>query len=451
MRYMKMRKLGVIIGVAVVSQGVQADSTAPANTQSDSNGFVEDSRFNILLKNYYFNRDRKNGLDDFRDWTQGIQGTFNSGYTQGPVGFGVDAVAYSGIRLWGPDRYAGDGTLTLDHRADGSVENNSAYGKAGAALKMRVSKTELKIGEMRTTNSPIFATGGLRLTPQTATGINITSNEIDGLYLEGGHFWSGSSESTTSGDGDLFAAYAFVRSDKVDYFGGRYLINDQLSTSLYAARLEDLWNQYYTNVNYTLPLSNKDALNFDFNLYRTLEEGDAKAGAINNTAWSFSTQYSFGVHKMTLGYQKIHGDTPFDYIGFGDGRGSYSIYLGNSAQFSDYNGPNESSWKVQYDYVFSNYGLPGLSAGARYVWAYGVDGTHLAADSVYRKSDGSPAYGADGKHHEVDFETKYVVQSGWAKDLSVLARVVVHSANSDQGEGDLKQFRLITEYPISVF
>lgn len=447
----KTRQLGVVIGAAIFAQGVNSAPLPSVGDQSSAKGLVEDSHLDVLLRSYYFNRDRKNGLHDFRDWSLGIQGTFASGFTQGTVGFGVDALAYSGTRLWGPDRYAGDGALQLDHQPDGSVENATSYGKAGAALKMRVSKTQIKVGEMRVGNSPIFAVGGLRLTPQTATGINVMSNEIDNLYLEGGHFWSGSSEATTSGDGDLFAAYAYVRSRKIDYFGGRYIVGENLSASLYTSRLEDIWKQYYANLNYTLPLPDNQALNVDANLYRTLDDGEANAGPINNTALSISTSYDVGHHTFSLGYQKIHGDTPFDYVGFGDGRGSDSNYMGNSAQFSDYNGPNETSWKAEYNFNFAGYGLPGLTAGARYVWGYNVDGTHLATDSVYRTSDGAPLYGSDGRHHEVDLDLRYVVQSGVAKNLSLRARGVVHSANQDQGEGDLKQIRLIADYPISIF
>lgn len=447
----KTRKLGIAIGVAVMSQGVSAAPLPSIESQSDAKGLIEDSHLDVLLRSYYLNRDRKNGAHDFRDWTLGIQGTFASGFTQGPVGFGVDALAYSGTRLWGPDRYAGDGALQLNHRADGTVDNQPSYGKAGAALKMRVSKTQVKVGEMRVGNSPIFAVGGLRLTPQTATGINVMSREIDNLYLEGGHFWSGSSEATTSGDGDLFAAYAFVRSRKIDYFGGRYIFGKSLSASLYTSRLEDVWNQYYANLNYTMALNDNQALNFDANLYRTLDEGEAKAGPINNTALSLAATYDVGFHSFILGYQKIHGDTPFDYVGFGDGRGSDSNYMSNSAQFSDYNGPNETSWRAEYNYSFGGYGWPGLTAGARYVWGYGVDGTHISDKSVYRSSDGAPLYGEDGRHHEVDLDLRYVVQSGVAKDLSLRARGVVHSSNQDQGEGDLKQIRLIADYPISIF
>ncbi|MFL6535202.1 MAG: OprD family outer membrane porin, partial [Pseudomonas sp.] len=79
-----------------------------------------------------------------------------------------------------------------------------------------------------------------------------------------------------------------------------------------------------------------------------------------------------------------------------------------------------------------------------------IDGTGLAANSQYRNSVGAPLYGDDGKHHETNFEAKYVVQSGPAKDLSFRVRQAWHYANADENEGDIKEFRLIVDYPISV-
>ncbi|WP_122770735.1 OprD family outer membrane porin, partial [Pseudomonas viridiflava] len=116
------------------------------------------------------------------------------------------------------------------------------------------------------------------------------------------------------------------------FLGGKYAVTDSLGVAFYAAKLEDIWDQYYGNVNYVLPLGNEQSLAFDVNLYRTLDEGSAKAGSINNTTYSASAAYSFlAAHTVTIAYQKVDGDTPFDYIGIGDNnRGVDSIFLANS-------------------------------------------------------------------------------------------------------------------------
>lgn len=453
MKVMKWSAIALAVTAAATSQLAMAE--AFVSDQAEAKGFVEDSTLTLLLRNYYFNRDNKNGGNDQRDWTQGIHGVFNSGFTTGTIGVGIDAFAYGGVKLWGPDRYAGSGNLTVDSEPRPTQENpnavhrdnDDAFGKAGAAVKFRVSKTMLKVGDQQPSTSPVFAVGGSRLVPQTATGFSLMSSELQGLDAEAGHFYSSTGQTTTSRSGELWANYAGVSAKTADYLGGRYTVNDQLSVGLYGSKLDDIWDQYYGNVNYVLPLAGDQSLTFDVNYYRTTDEGSSKAGNIDNNTYSLSTAYAFMPgQSLTLSFQKVNGDTPFDYIGVGDNNsGGDSIFLANSIQYSDFNGPGEKSWKLQYNLDLASYGIPGLSFMTRYAYGYDIDGTKVDASSPY-----AGLYGEDGKHHETNLEAKYVVQAGPAKDLSFRIRQAWHSANSDQYDGDAKEFRLIVDYPISI-
>jgi len=432
------------IALAVTAASTQlASAAAFVSDQADSKGFVEDATLNMLLRNYYFNRYSFGSDHKSADWTQGIQGVFTSGFTQGTIGVGIDAFGYLGLKLDGSKGTTGTNNLTV-----GEDGPNDSYGKAGAAIKFRVSKTMLKIGDQQPSTAPVFAVGGSRLTPQTASGISLMSSEIKGLDLEGGHFYSASSESSTNRDGSLWATYANVQANSIDYAGGKYAFNDNFTASLYGAKLEDIWNQYYTNLNYVLPLADTQSLTFDFNYYRTTDAGSAKAGTIDNNTFSLSAAYSFlSAHTITLGFQKVNGDTPFDYIGVGDNnRGGDSIFLANSIQYSDFNGPGEKSFQARYDLNMATFGVPGLSFMARYAHGDDIDGTKMAADSPYR----AYGYGEDGKHHETNVEAKYVVQEGPAKDLSFRIRQAWHRGNADQAEGNVDEFRLIVDYPLSI-
>lgn len=355
---------------------------------------------------------------------------------------GVDAFGYAGFKLDGSDKYSGSGNLVTDSQG----KNEDSFGKAGGAVKFRVSKTELKIGDMQPQN-PVFAVGGSRLLPQTATGVTLQSSEIKGLDVEAGRFTSGTSQDETNRNGDIWATYAGVTSKSATYGGGKYSITDNLGVGFYYSKLEDVWNQYYGNVNYALPLTDDQALAFDVNYYNTQDTGSKKAGDISNNAFSLSAAYSFlAAHTVTLAFQKVNGDTPFDYIGIGDNnRGGDSIFLANSIQYSDFNGPGEKSWQARYDLNMAPYGVPGLSFMARYISGTDIDGTHTPSNSTY-----TGLYGADGSHHETNVEAKYVVQTGPAKDLSFRIRQAFHRANTDEGEGDVNEFRLIVDYPISV-
>lgn len=349
------------IALAVSAGSTQfAVADAFVSDQAEAKGFIEDSSLDLLLRNYYFNRDGKSGSGDRVDWTQGFLTTYESGFTQGTVGFGVDAFGYLGLKLDGTSDKSGTGNLPVMN--DGTPRDD--YSRAGGAVKVRISKTMLKWGEMQPT-APVFAAGGSRLFPQTATGFQLQSSELEGLDLEAGHFTEGKQGTTTKSRGELYATYAGETAKSADFIGGRYAITDNLSASLYGAELEDIYRQYYLNSNYTIPLASDQSLGFDFNIYRTNDEGKAKAGDISNTTWSLAAAYTLDAHTFTLAYQKVHGDQPFDYIGFGEngsGGGGDSIFLANSVQYSDFNGPGEKSWQARYDLNLASYGVPGLTS-----------------------------------------------------------------------------------------
>ncbi|KAB0500141.1 OprD family porin [Pseudomonas vancouverensis] len=442
MRVMKWSTIALAVAAAASTQLATAESFV--SDQAEAPGFVEGAKLDLLLRNYYYNRNKKDGAVDDKDWTQGFQGKFSSGYTQGTIGVGVEAWGQLAIKLDGSDKYSGSGNMTVG--SDGEV--NNSQGKAGAAIKFRVSKTELKIGDQQPTTAPVFAVGGSRIDYQTASGIQLQSSEVKDLDLEGGHFYSSTSQDSNARNGGLWSQYGNVESKSIDYLGGKYAITDNLTASLYGAKLEDIWNQYYANVNLTTPFGGDTSLNTDFNIYRTTDTGDKLAGEISNTAFSLATALSFlKAHTFTLAFQKVNGDTPFDYIGVGkNNRGGDSIFLANSVQYSDFNGPGEKSVQARYDLKMAEYGVPGLSFMTRYIKGWDIDGTSMAADSPYR----AYGYGEDGRHHETNVEAKYVVQTGPAKDLSFRIRQAWHRGNTDQAEGNIDEFRFIVDYPLSV-
>ncbi len=63
--------------------------------------------------------------------------------------------------------------------------------------------------------------------------------------------------------------------------------------------------------------------------------------SIDNNTYSLHLTLNAGAHTVTAAYQRVNGDTPFDYINLGD-----SVYLDNSRMYSDFNAPNERSWKL---------------------------------------------------------------------------------------------------------
>ena len=429
-----------------------------ASAQSESMGFVEDCSFDVLYKNFFLHRDfRNNGAgnggsaDDQnyrQEWAHGITALYESGFTVGTVGFGVDAHGMLGIKLDSGRGTTGTGLLPID--SDGRAEDDYSY--AGGAVKMRISNTELKYGNLFPT-APVFATSTARLLPASAEGFQLSSSEIENLSLDAGHFTSIRDGSmSTNSDGEIATSYAGVTAKSADYVGGSYSFSDDFSVSLYGSELEDIWRQYYGNANYNIAFSDSQALNFDFNIYRTVDEGSAKAGELNNTIFSLAAAYTLGAHKFTLAHQRNNGDEPMDYIMMDDGFNyGDSVFLANAVQYSDFNGPGEKSWQVRYDLDMAAFGVPGLSFMARYITGSDVDGTNADVNGAF-----AGAYGSDGKEWERDLQVKYVFQEGPAKDLSITVRQATWRSNNDMGwvysggSSALDEVRVITEYPLDI-
>ena len=441
---MKKRQPQLQLNTLAVALAFALPAMSYASDQSDSAGFVEGSSLNILNRNVFWNQTHTDSHT--RDWSQALMATFSSGFTQGTIGVGIDAFADLALRIDGNTDRAGSPTFPSD--ANGHPDHG--YAKAGGDIKVRISNTTLKAGDLQPT-APVFATADNYLMPQTATGFQIDSHEIAGLNLEAGHYTSGTGNTTTSRSGDILASYAGIDASSASFAGGKYQFSKEFTASLYGAHLEDVWNQYYVNMNLAHPLADNQSIALDFNLYRTLDDGSAKAGTINTTATSLAAAYTLGAQTFTLAGQKINGDEPFDYVGFGAtnagvgaGRFGNSINLADSVQYSDFNGPGEKSWQVRYDLDMSTLGPPGLSFMARHIRGTGIDGTHTGLNSAY-----AGFYGANDQENETDAEVKYVVQSGPAKQLSFRLREAWHSGDASTG-GHLVQTRLITEYPLNI-
>ena len=88
--------------------GLASATPAFAAGQAEAKGFVEDSALNVLLRNAYINRDYKGGRHDSGEWGQGAIANFESGFTKGTIGFGVDAFAAYAVRLDGSRDRAGN-------------------------------------------------------------------------------------------------------------------------------------------------------------------------------------------------------------------------------------------------------------------------------------------------------------------------------------------------------
>lgn len=424
------------------------------SAQEQANGFIEDSTWSLLNRSVYDNREYRNGGRNggarnalkprnerngyAEEWAYGLMGTFQSGFTQGTVGVGVDAHLYYGHKLDSGGGRAGRARL-LGVDNDNQVKDD--MGRGGAALKLRASSTTLSYGEQRV-KTPVFSSSDSRLLPETATGFFLQSREFDDVALIAGHFTESTDRNAVSHDRGFVVNYADPskrQGDSVDLLGIQYSGIPGLSTSLYSSLYEDTWRQHYLGATFSHDLGQARSLSLNLNLYRTTDTGKALLGQIDNTTWSLMSSYATGAHTFSLGYQHVDGDTPFDYVTRG------AIWLGNAVQLSDFNAPNERSWQLRYDLAMATFGVPGLTLSAAYIRGDDIDGSHVDQAGGYAYL----GYGEGGKHWERDLEARYVVQDGTAKGLAFSLRHNVHRSNGAQAELDTDQIRFAVEYPLS--
>ncbi len=336
--------------VLLLASALLAPSALADSTQSQSNGLVEDGRWSVLNRSVFDQRDYQHGgrnsaarnaykprnerSGKAEEWAYGLMGTFQSGFTQGLIGVGVDAHAYLGVQLdSGGGRVGKARLLAVDN--EGHPKNE--YSRAGAALKLRMSNTVLSYGEQRI-KTPVFSSSDSRLLPETATGFFLASNEFENLKLVAGHFNESADRNASSHDQGFVVNYSNGRQgNSFDLAGLVWNPGAAFSGSLYTSRYQDSWSQHYLGSTLSHALDERRNLSLDLNLYRTTDTGKGLSGRIDNTTWSLVSRYNHGPHGFSLGWQQVDGNTPFDYVTRG------AIFIANAVQMSDFNAPNEQS------------------------------------------------------------------------------------------------------------
>jgi hypothetical protein len=391
-------------------------------------GFIQDTTATLTARNYYFSRDYSgivgpNQQSKAEEWAQGFILNVKSGYTPGTVGFGVDAIGLLGVKLDSSADRVNTGLLpTLE-----SGKAADDYSRLGAALKVKVSKTELKVGEQQLI-LPVLFFGDIRLLPPTYQGVSVVSSEFAGLTLQGGQLRS-TSLRNEAGDDELGAMLGFVplrdagkliTTDRFNYAGADYAFNaNRTSVGVWYAQLEDIYNQRHLSLKHSEPVG-AWVLGANLGYFDSAEDGDL-ARKIDNQAFYSLLSAKHGGHTFFLGYQAMFGDDGLPRV-FAN-----VSPLGNEVPTFTFDAADERSWQVRYDYDFSAMGVPGLIAGVRYLTGDNVD----------------TGRGFEGKEWERDLDIGYVVQSGSLKGLGMKVRNVTARSNY---RTDVDENRLILNY-----
>lgn len=398
-------------------------STLPGLALAQEQGFIEDAKASVQMRNFYFNRDfRDSGAARAKseEWAQGFLLNAQSGYTQGTVGVGVDIIGRLGVKLDSGGGRAG--SLLLPNDGNGSADDFSSL---GAAVKMKVSRTELKVGELLPT-LPILQYNDARLLPQTFQGAMLTSREITGLTLNAGQMRSFTQRNSSNREDLFIDGRAFATSDRYNYLGGEYRFNQERTmVGLWGAQLEDIYRQRFIQFTHKQPVG-AWTLGANIGLLDSEEEGQAKAGQIDNRSFFTALSAGLGGHTLMAAWQRMYGDDGTIWLS------PTTTVLPSDIQVRNFASAEEKAWQLRYDYNFVALGVPGLSAFVRY-----VNGDNVAV-----------AGGNGGKEWERDFDLSYVIQSGPLKNLGLRWRNAMVRSNFGPSVDDN---RLIVSYSLALF
>lgn len=391
--------------------------------------FIEDSTATFETRNMYFNRDFHNEPSSSQskreEWAQGFMLNLESGYTEGTVGFGADALGMLGVKLDSGKGRTGTGLLPTHD--DGHAADE--YAKLGLTGKVKVSATELKVGTL-IPETPTLQPNDGRILPQTFEGGLLTSQEIKHLTFTGGRLEKTKDRNDTNKEDIALnnknsRFLGTVEGNHFDMAGVDYKFTDRITGSYHFAQLDDVYRQHFVGLLATQPWG-PGTVGADVRLAFSDDQGQARGGKIDNTSLSSLFSYALNGHKLSAGYQQMSGDSAFPYVDGAD------PYLVNFVQINDFAQADERSWQARYDYDFGKLGVPGLTFMSRY----------LSGDNVSR------AAGGEGKEWERDTEFKYVVQSGALKNVAVRLRNATFRSNFSR---DADEVRLLVSYSVALW
>ncbi|WP_426135959.1 OprD family porin [Pseudomonas sp. PWP3-1b2] len=425
---MKKSTLALAVAVAAIAQ------------QANSAGFIDDSKVTLGLRNFYINTDNRDSAagtaankragvqSKQEEWGQGFDLRFISGFTQGTVGFGLDAIGLLGVRLDSGGGTNGAtassyGGTVFPSKSNGEAVDN--YSSLGLTAKAKISQTELKLGTLQP-KLPVIVTNDGRLLPQTFQGGQITSNDIKDLTLVAGQIEKAKGRNSSNVDnlsisGANSRGASWRDSNKFYFAGGDYKITKDLTAQYYYGNLEDFYKQHFLGLTHNWAIG-PGVLKSDLRYFNSSDDGkngnesayfssgnysgvNSGRGKVDNNLYSGLFLYTVAGHTFGGGYQVSNGSSDFPWLNQGDGS---SAYITTDMQIAKFARAGERTWQARYAYDFAKVGVPGLTAGVVY-----LKGTDI--DTV----NGSRAEFTGQSEWERDITVAYVIPEGPLKNLGV--------------------------------
>lgn len=392
-------------------------------------GLIEDSKLKLQLRNVYFNENFRdeNGLSaraaqtaksERTEWAQGFLLDYQSGFTQGTLGFGVDALGLVGVKLDSGKGRSGTGLLPVHD--DGRAADD--FASLGVAGKVRLAKTVVKQGSLLP-RTPVLIYNDARLLPQTYQGTQFTSNDIANLTLTAGHLDQFKLRDSSDSRSIIPDGFTGKGSD-FSYAGGDYKLGKNIRLGYFYGELHDFYRQQFATIQHDLTLG-AGVLTSDLRYFHSVDAGAGRGGVIDNDMLSGQLTYSLTGHSFGGGYQVLSGDAGLPYIS------GATVYSFSNVGIGKFIEEDEKTWMLSYAYDFARAGVPGLTFSTRYL-------------------SGDNGKSGEARLHEWerDAELAYVLQDGAFKGLGIRLRNYVYRSDYARGRDSN---RVYVTYDVAVW
>ncbi|MGE8067842.1 OprD family outer membrane porin [Pseudomonas sp. NPDC089569] len=424
--------------------------------QAGAAGFLEDSKASVSSRTMYYDADMREGASTpanrQRETAEGLKFDYLSGFTQGTVGFGIDAQALVGIHLDGGKGHHPTGNSNSFFPSDGDKAADE-WSRLNGNVKARFSKTEAHVGGALAPNLPILISNDSRLLPQTFDGGTITSKEIDNVTFNLGQLEHSAGRASSNSTG-LSVAGATQDSNQFRYAGADWKVTKDLLLQYYYANLQDFYKQNFLGLVHVYQIAPNQSFKTDLRYFDSSSDGRngdpgfqfnnnngfaKEKGVVDNKTWSATFTYTLGGSAFLLGQQRLSDDGGFVFLNQGnlltsdgrpEGNGGSSFYSFTDATVGSFIRAGETTTYGQYSYDFASLGVPGLKASLAYLYGDNIK----AATGV----------GSDQNEREVDARVDYVIQTGLLKGFGTTLRHGTYRGNTSTLDQD--QTRLIFNY-----
>lgn len=376
-----------------------------------ANSFIEDSTVELTARNFYFDRDYTDvsAYPAAKDWSQGFILKMNSGYTEGPIGFGIDLLGTAGFKLHGDAKHAGTGNIPRDPITN---EPQGSYGELRYTGKIKVGKTDLRIGTLQPM-TPVLVGSPARLLPQTYRGIALNVKDISQLDIQASYIDKVNHRDSTDYEkiklSGVNGRFIPAETSHLYYVGGNYDIQSvPLRLTSFYMDVHDIFRQTLLGLTYKYPINENNTLTSQIRYYVSRDSGESNAGLVDNDLIHAHVELKHKEHKFIVSTFHHQGETAFPYLTGGEPGVLIDTWTG------EFLNPKEKVYSARYEYDFKKY-VPGLRFMTRY-----TKGTNIYAPRLG---------GTNLKEDELDFDIGYTIQSGFLKNLALRARYAIYDNN----------------------